>query len=239
MRTIILILGLVVSINLYAQKTYIIGALPFNAPLTTQGNAKGDFFGFEISMMNEICKRINAKCIYTPKTIRGLFKSVLDKNIDLALGGLTITKERQKKYLFSLPYMISSGNFIVIKNRFNHLRALRQKTIGTMDGSIYTGLVPQHLGSQVKEQTYIYLPDLLSGLVKGEVDAALIEKQTAVYWTTQGKNISIIGSPIQTGSGFGIMTNQANQHLIQEINRAILSMEKDGTYEKIYQNYFE
>lgn len=240
MRTIVVIACLLTCINLYGQRTIIIGAMPFKTPFTTQGDKKGDFYGFEISMMNEICTRINAHCIYKPKNVQELLKSILNNDIDLAIGGLVITKTRKQNYIFSLPYLISSGGFLVKSNsKYTTIDDLRYKKVGIVKGSVYGNIVHQKLGPQVKIKTYLYIPDLLSGLLNDEVDAAIIDQETAQYWAAKEDNLVMLGPPMPTGSGYAIMANKSNEELIGRINRTILRMESDGTYLKLYREFFD
>lgn len=239
MNIIIAIACLAVSLNLNAQRTLTIGALPFNTPFTTQGDSEGHFYGFEISMMNEICRRINVQCTYHPKTFRELFKSVFNGDVDIGLGALIITKGRKKKFLFSLPYFLSSGRVIVVNNnKILTVNDLQNKTVGALKDSVYETLLQRKLSLNITVRTYPMIPDMLMGLMNGSVDAILIDEKPAEYWAAKGKNLKLIGQPIPTGSGYAIITNKSNKALIKEINRAIIEMEQDGTYLKLYNDFF-
>lgn len=45
-----------------------------------------------------------------------LFPALDNGSIDLAIGGIVISQIRQQKYDFSLPYMLSKGQFLVTQN---------------------------------------------------------------------------------------------------------------------------
>ena len=242
MRFLIISFFLLFNIQLCAQnyqKTLIIGALPFNAPFSNQIDNRGHFVGFDIELMNHICERINARCLYKGASITQLFTSIKIRQMDLAIGGLIITKQRQESYLFSMPYLMSYGNFVVLnKSNIKSINDLYHKKIGVLKGSVYQRMVMQHFGSNVTIIPYPLMPDILSALVDKQVDAVLIDQAPAKYWTTKENNLKILGKPMHTGSGYAIMTNKKNTKLIREINSAILNMEQDGSYLKLYNEYF-
>ncbi|WP_414973830.1 transporter substrate-binding domain-containing protein [Legionella sainthelensi] len=47
-----------------------------------------------------------------------------------------------------------------------------------------------------------------------------------------------VGKPIAIGNGYGLLALKKNEALINKINKTLLQMENDGTYEQIYTKYF-
>ena len=238
MRIIACLLFLIISMQSYAQQQLVVGVLSFNAPFSTEANTKDMFYGFDISIIEEICKRLNATCQYERKTFTGLFTAISNNEIDMAIGSLLITPERQKNYLFSMPYLIGQGSFLVRDKTITQVSQLENKRVAALSGTLYVNLISKELGPDVQVMSYPIIPDLLSNLAIGEVDAILIDKLAAMYWAAKDDDLSVIGQPINTGTGYGIMTNPANGELIVQINKILMEMEEDGTYTEIYESYF-
>lgn len=239
MKRLISIILIICSFQIYAQQTLIIGTLTFDAPLSTQGSTSGNFYGFEISVMNEICKQINAKCIYKAKIFDHFFTTIQNNQIDLAIGAIIITKSRKEKYLFSVPYFLSEGSFVIIKNKFKSLNDLNGKTIGTIKGEEYVNFIKRKFAPGTKIRTFPHSPDMMFSLTMGSIDAALVDQKPAEYWIAKDQNLQFLGPSFQFGNGYGIMASKSNQQLIDRINQVILKMSNDGTYLKIYKAYFE
>ncbi|WP_367608053.1 transporter substrate-binding domain-containing protein [Legionella sp. W05-934-2] len=238
MRKFISFLLLGISLQLSAQQTLYIGTMAFNPPFSLRLDTEGHLYGFDISFMNEICKRIQANCVYKQMPFEDLFPALNNHTIDLAISGIIITPERQKDYLFSLPYFVSNGIFIVHTDEFKSIDNLRNKKIGVIKHSVYFYLAPKILGPDATIMPYTRPTDMLANLVSGNIQAIFTDEMPAKYWATKDDNIDVIGKPIPTGSGYGIMTNLNNDQLIHQINAAILDIEKDGTYLKLYNQFF-
>jgi ABC-type amino acid transport substrate-binding protein len=71
------------------------------------------------------------------------------------------------------------------------------------------------------------------------IDLILINHYAAKYMVgISGTKVKLVGDKIPIGSGYGIVTLKRNIELINKINTVLLDMEKDGSYLKIYNEYF-
>lgn len=224
--------------QLFAQQTLKIGVVPNNPPFSMQNTMNGNYDGFEVSIMNEICQRIKAKCIYIPKLFDKLFTAVENKEIDLAIGTISITPIREQQYLFSLPYLASKGIIIVANDKYKKPSDLMSKNFGVIEGTIFVNVIKADFGEDSAITTSRYPLDMLRKLVEGDTDAVLVDKGTGKYWLTSHPRVRQIGNDIVTGNGYAFMTYKGNTQIIDEINQALTQMEDDGTYLKIFNSYF-
>lgn len=238
MKSLILVLLFISSLPLCAQQTINIGTLPFNPPFSMQGSRQGHFFGFEISLMNEICNRIDVQCNYKKYQFGQLFNALENREIDIAIGAIIITQTRQDKYLFSLPYFMSKGCVVVIKDKYKDINELRDKNVGTIEGTLYGDVILKKFGPSVKLKTYTFPPELFSDLTSEKIDALLIDKEPAQYWIAKDGNLTILGPEITTGSGYAIMALKSQTALIEKINETLLEIQEDGTYIKLHKAFF-
>lgn len=217
----------------------VIGALAYNPPFEIEGNAQGMLFGFEVDIMNEVCKRINRQCQYKLLLYPVLFAQTLSGEVSLSISSIAITEARKKEFIFSLPYLISAARFVTLsKSPINNLSDIQGKKIGILGASTYITM----LKNQFSNNQIISLPgegDVLQGLQNGTVDIAVTDDAIARYWVTNMENIfKLVGKAIPAGEGYGIMANKNNAALIDQINKVLLQMESDGTYKNIYDTYF-
>ena len=61
----------------------------------------GKLVGFDIDLGNEICKRLNAKCVWVEQDFDGMIPGLKAKKFDGALSALTITPQREQQIAFS------------------------------------------------------------------------------------------------------------------------------------------
>ncbi len=224
----------------YAQKL-IIGTTFHNPPFNSLADQKEHFYGFDIDMMGNICKRLSLQCKFIPVTFNNLFTALQAGKIDAAMAGIIITPGRQEEFLFSLPYLESNAQFMTLAQSPLHTPdEIRNKRVGVRLGTPFKrslALSLYHHSIQIVE--YSNNEDLFDGLSNNAVDVILMDAWSVKSWVANnGSLYKSIGSPVPVGEGYGIMTTYENKNLITDINKAILDMEADGTYLKIYDIYF-
>ncbi|HAT9096552.1 TPA: transporter substrate-binding domain-containing protein, partial [Legionella pneumophila subsp. pneumophila] len=122
---------------------------------------------------------------------------------------------------------------------------LHGKKIGVRKGTPYARQV---LSENRNNQVIFYelIQDMLLGLSNNQVDASLMDYEAAKYWMASepyaykliGKKYKLIGKKISIGEGYSIMANPDQFVLIKKINKILLEMEADGTYLRLYSEYF-
>lgn len=229
---------LLFSLQSYAG-SLIVGTAPNNPPFSMMADQKGNFYGFDIDIMGEICKRISYECKFKPFVYNDLFAQLKAGKIDLAIAAVLITDFRQQNFLFSLPYLASSGQFITkTESNINSPEDIRGKKVGVRRGTPFKSLARKIYNDQVTISEFPEIPDLLAALNDHKVDVVLMNAAAARYWYENNSNVfKLVGTQLPVGEGYGIMANPGQEALIEKINQALLSLEADGTYLKIYTRY--
>lgn len=238
MRYFIYGLFLLTSSILHAE-TLKIGTVSFGPPFEMAADNNHHFFGFDIDLMQEICTRIQASCQFSNMTFEQLFSRLDNDNIDLAIGAISITNLRQKSYLFSLPYLVSSGQFVTKKTTTIHsLQDIQGKKIGVVKGTVFAELIQGMFSQAISIDEFDAVADLLEALADDDVDIIMLDSGTSDYWVANNNDYQVVGKHIPVGTGYGIMANKKSSALIKRVDEALLSVQNDGTFLKIYQRYF-
>lgn len=226
--------------TLLEAQTLRIGVIKFYPPFEIEVNNSGQFTGFDSNFISAICQNLKVNCTFTSLMFNDLFNSLNDNKIDLAISAISITKERERNYLFSLPYLASFIQFITLKdNSINSIEDLKHKNIGMFTSSITEEFLQMAKKNDIHIKQYIIFNDLLSDLASTKVDAIVLDYYVARYWVaTPQSRLKLIGKKIRLGNGYGIMASKKNVALIQAINQIILKMESNGEYLKLYNVYF-
>lgn len=198
------------------------------------------YFGFCIDIMNNICERIGRPCIYSPITLGNQFDLLNSGAIDLLVLTKPYIPFDLKQYAISLPYAVSKIQFIALKNSsVNDPKDIKNKKIGVIDSTFYSLLLHSSYSKNNQIIPYNQVSDLLSDLTQNKID--LIGLNNAIAYSLATNNvydIKLVGHGIPLGDGYGIIALSDKAPLIQEINQAILSIQRDGTYTSIYRKYY-
>lgn len=239
MQIIILFLIYLVINPVFAEKL-VIGTRSFTPPFEITTDNKHNLTGFDIDLMMNICQRIDAECSFKQLEFPELFSQTLSNKIDLAISAITITEERKKSHLFSLPYFQSSSQFMAnVASPINTLEDIRGKSVGIEQGTIGKDLIKTRFpDSSVTIIEFASSQDLILGLTDEKVDVILVAADSAQYWAANNKLLKLVDMPMPDGYGYGIMANLKSTALIEKINRALIGIQNDGNYQVLYKRYF-
>ena len=240
MKRLLIVAAFLIMLPLIQAHALIIGTTPNYPPMASLADQNNNYFGFEIDIMQAICKRIKTPCTFTSVFVKDVQNTLLAGKIDLAIAALIIPEKPIPGFLFSLPYLTSNAQFIVSKNsRINSPADIKNKLIGTQEGTLFGALALKLYNGKVNISTYSRFDDLVYALNNRDVDAAFTNAVAVEYWMVNGGgNYRLIGSRIPIGNGYGIMANVGREGLIEQINQAIQNMMADGGYLTIYSRYF-
>lgn len=221
------------------QATVKIGVVFFYPPYVMSINE-----GFDIDLIRLLFQRLNQDYELIPMDFNKLFSALNSGQIDLAIGGINISFARKKNYIFSLPYMLSEGQFLVLKgSNILDIMDLKGKQVGVIKGDESGGVFYSFLFSKYNQlftlEEYNDMEDMITALTNGTIAAAFLHKSTADYWVqNSGNQFKEMGRKIQIGLGIGIMALPVNAPLIQQINQQLQNVENDSSYLKLYSTYF-
>ncbi len=217
--------------------TVIVGVGKFAPPFSAV-DTSNHYFGFCIDLINELCKRMNDTCEYKSIMDEGIEGSLVKGLVDVSLSPTPITQDLSPEYIFSMPYMTSSGQFVTNNPNIKSLEDLQGKKIGVLkESNLKSTLILYTAIENIKEFTQV--TNLISAMENNDIDAILFNINILKYlMNNQIINFRPIGKPVTLGNGYGLLALRKNAELINKINKALMQIENDGTYEKIYTKYF-
>jgi polar amino acid transport system substrate-binding protein len=222
--------------------TLIIATETFTPPFEMR--ASDQIYGFDIDMMNALCKIMKRTCQFKIMRFEQIIDAVAKKDVDAAISSITITTERAKRVDFTLPYLLSYSRFLTTtanstKQSFG-LLALKDKKIGVESGSIFPDQI-QKMG--VINPSIINYPtadNMLEALRAGSVDYLLLDNPTAVYWAANSSGaFTVVGEPTVYGYGLGIAVNPSEKDLLSAMNAALLQYQNSAEYKLNYDTYLK
>lgn len=217
----------------------ITGVPPFSE--MSDSGAQTSFYGFSIDIMNNICVQLNRECIFSPLTLDTQFAALEEGKVDVLLLPIPYQFSRLSNYAVSLPYMVSRVQFVADKNSPIQKGApIKNYKIGVMKTTFYDLL---NKSPYKKDNTIVpfdNVPDLISSLMDHKVDLIVLNSAIAYYFVTNNTyGIKSVSKEMSLGDGYGIIALPENNALIKDINKAILTMQANGSYLSIYNKYYD
>ena len=199
-----------------------------------------DYKGMEIDMVQEVAKRLGMESKMENIAFNGVIPAILSKQVDLAATGMTMTKERAQKVSFAAPFYESKLAFVVLtKSTASKPEDFKGKKIAAMVGTTGAKYGESH-GMSVKQ--FDNSSEAILEMETGNADAAIVDKPVAEYYAAlEGKGkgkVKVITIADSKSELLGFVMNKDNKELQEKINKALADMKKDGTYNKIYQKWF-
>ncbi|KEQ18748.1 lysine/arginine/ornithine ABC transporter substrate-binding protein [Endozoicomonas numazuensis] len=201
--------------------------------------------GFDIDLANAICSELKAECTFSNQPFDSLIPSLKFRRFDAVISGMDITPDRLKQVDFSSPYYENSAIFVADKNdKLTSIDALKGKSVGVQNGSTHQQYVIDKLESKgVKVRPYDTFQNAFLDMTSGRVDAVFADTAVAKEWLAErGEGqYAQVGPEIKDanyfGIGYGIAVRKKDE-LKMKLDAALSTLKENGTYQKIYDKYF-
>ena len=224
-----------------AAKVYVVGTDAAYAPFESQ-NEKGEIVGFDIDVVKAAAQKagIEVKFLNTPW--EGIFNSVLQGDRDLLVSSITITPERQQTLDFSTPYF-DAQQLIAVKSdskiaKFDDLKKLK---VGVQNGTTGDEVITKLQGKDSPNvKRFESTPLALKEMEGGGVDAVVADNGVVVHYVNNNpaSKFKTIADTSFASEQYCIAVKKGNTELLAKINQGLAGIKDDGTYAKIYAQYF-
>ncbi|SDD91375.1 ABC transporter substrate-binding protein [Paraburkholderia lycopersici] len=238
----------VASAGAFAQDTIRFGVDASYPPFESKAS-DGKLVGFDIDLGNEICRRLNAKCVWIENDFDGMIPALKARKFDGVLSSMSMTPARAEQIAFSAK-LFNTPTRLVAKSGSGIMptaQSLKGKRVGVEQGTIQEAYAKAHWASAgVEVVPYQNQDQVYQDLLAGRVDAALqdaVQADIGFLKTPRGAGYSFAGGdlddPVTLGNGAGIGLRKEDTALKTKIDGAIAGILKDGTYQKIEKKYFD
>lgn len=200
--------------------------------------ADGTLTGFDIDLINAIGGSAGFIIDFDEMTFDDLIRNLHAGKVDAAISAITVNRDRAAQVSFSQPYFKSGLAIAVPMNNteITSLESLRGKRIGVQQGT--TGQAKAESIPDAKIQATTQVPEVLTALKNGQVDAVINDAPVTAYAVSSGSVTGIkIVTPLLTEEFYGIATPKNSPHL-EKINAGLATILANGTYAQIYKKWF-
>jgi polar amino acid transport system substrate-binding protein len=222
-------------------KVYAIGTDAAYAPFESQ-NEKGEIVGLTIDVVTAAAKKagIEVKFVNTPW--EGIFNSLQQGDRDMLASSITITDERKQTMDFTDPYF-DAYQLIAVKanSKVAKFDDLKKMKVGVQTGTTGDEVVTKQQGkNSTNIKRFESTPLALKELEAGGVDAVVADNGVVINYVANnaGAKFKTVADKAFAPEQYGFAVKKGNAELLTMLNKGLADIKADGTYDKIYTQYF-
>jgi polar amino acid transport system substrate-binding protein len=215
---------------------------PFASP-----DASGNWVGWEVDLINAVCKAGEMECVITPVAWEGIIPSLTGGQIDAIMASMSITEERSKTIDFSDKYYNTPTVIVAAKGSglTPDPAGMAGKIIGVQVSTVHEAYAQAHFTDAAEIKTYQTTDEGFQDLAAGRIDASQADSIAidAFLASDAGKACceaigAVADDPAILGLGVGVGLRKGEDDLKAKFNAAIAKVIADGTYDTLSKPYF-
>lgn len=191
--------------------------------------------GFDIDLMDEICRRNGYDCEYRVYALMPGLEAVARGEADIALGGIGISGEREAFGDFTCPYEAGSISLVPIFATDPDIDLATARIAVLADSLSHRDLVA--LG-----YTAVPFPDLaeaITSVLTGQTDAYHGNPNSLSLVTGASDRLVQVGVVESSGTGPAFLVTSSRPRLLAMMNDTLSVLHRDGGLQDIADRWFE
>jgi polar amino acid transport system substrate-binding protein len=211
-------------------------------PFESVDEASGQIEGLDVDLARRLAARLSpgVRAQIVPVGFDGLYDALLTGRCDVVFSALPYEPLRTEDVAYSVAYF-NAGLVLVTRQDavgIEQLDDLADRVVAVEWGFVPEGDSRQRsfldsLGLRRYETTQ----DALRAVQSGAVDAAIVDRIAALTYLGECQGLQVVGEPISDVNYVAPMRPDSFR-LIQEVNRVLLEMRRDGTLEGLEEKWF-
>ena len=191
------------------------------APFSYYDSEQKKITGFDIDLLDKLSEYLGFEYELYPMNMKKLEQKIKNKELDLAIAGISITDERQREFSFTDTYYETYLQIVVRKDsQITDRKEITEKKI-----------------TYYKNITKVW-----NDLEKGTIDATIYDTtgiQNYMKEHADNTNLSVLNEQLNSEeSNYGIMFVKGYKYLDQ-FNVALQVLNNDGTYQKLKEQWIK
>lgn len=197
--------------------------------------------GFEVDVMEAVANKLNLEVEFITANFSGLFGMLESGRIDTIANQITITEERQAKYLFTEPYVYDGAQVVVRRDNeeIEGVEDLRGKSVAVNLGSNFEQLL-RELPYSDEIDIRTYESNIEQDTALGRVDAFVMDRVSASQVIQETPlPLELAGQPFSSiHNALPFRDTPEGSELRDRVDVALAELREDGTLREISERWF-
>jgi ABC-type amino acid transport substrate-binding protein len=203
----------------------------------------GNVIGFDADLIEEIASRMGLDVVWVDTDFDTIFTQLATGTFDVVASATTITPERAQQVSFSMPYYKAQQALAVNTTVTPGIRSVDDLAAGdsvaVQTGTTGADWAAENLGPLgIDVVEFPAAPDTYNALEAGQVEGVVNDEPSAVDEVGNRAGLEIV-DVIDTNENYGFGVDPAREELLTQFDAALQAMIDDGTYQTIYDTWFE
>ncbi len=213
------------------------------SPFTFRDPKTGKLIGFDIDMAYDLAKRLGARVQFVPTTWPTLKQDFESDQFDIAMGGISITLERQKAGLFSTPYL-QDGKAAITRcsnSQYYTLKDIDKPTVRVIvnPGGTNEKFVRDHI-KQAQIDVWDDNTTIFDRIALGKADVMITDASETRYQQNVHSGVLCAVNPDKPFNSIEkAYWIQREPQLAAFVDQWLSQSKRDGTYDAIYHKWFK
>lgn len=154
---------------------------------------------------------------------------------DIAASGITVTDERRRQVLFSVPY-VQAAQVVVVRQGCDIAspEALRGRRIAVQSGSTGDLFVTKTFGDPERFQNVTFA---ITAVLSGKAEAAVVDQEPARVFVAGSQGLAILPEPAVCET-YAFAFAKERRLLCAQVDAIFEAMRRQGTLERLLERYF-
>lgn len=195
--------------------------------------------GFEVDVLEAVADQMGVEVEFVTANFSGLFGMLESGRIDTIANQITITDEREAKYLFTDPYVYDGAQVVVKRGNdsIHGVEDLRGKSVAVNLGSNYEALL-EDLPYADEIDIRTYESNIEQDTALGRVDAFVMDRVSASQVIKEKPlPLALAGQPFSQIRN-ALPFRESDAELRDRVNSALSALRSDGTLSEISERWF-
>ena len=199
--------------------------------------------GFEVDFMNAVAAKTGDTVEFSTMSFSGLIGALQAGRIDTVANQITITPEREAKFVFTQPYVYDGAQIVVKKGNEDKItgpESLSGKTVAVNLGSNFEQLL-RDLPNADEITIKTYESNIEQDTALGRVDAFVMDRVSSSQVIAKSPlPLALAGQPFsRIENALPFRNDPAGIALRDKVDAAITELKADGTLKAISEKWLD
>lgn len=206
-------------------------------------NGKDTIVGADVEIANAIGKELGVKVKFSSMSFNNVLASLQSGKADIAVSGISATKERAKVYDFSESYY-ESVNVVIVKksdlSKYTSTADFENASVATQKGTIQETVAKDQLKG-AKVVSLVQNGEMINELKSSQVDAVVFEKPIAEAYVAKNDDLAIAEVKLESSDSdaYAVAMPKGSTALKEKIDKVIKELKDSGKIDQFVQDAYD